>query len=58
MEKDEKIYIIFFFELGIQRGVLSTLICFNLSFNWRKIALQFCVGFFHTTTQISHVLSC
>ena len=27
---------------------------FNLFFNWRKIALQCCVGFFHITTKISH----
>ena len=26
----------------------------NLFFNWRKIALQCCVGFCHTTMQISH----
>ena len=27
---------------------------FNLIFNWERIALQCCVGFYHTTTQISH----
>ena len=26
----------------------------NLFFNCRKIALQYCVGFWHTTSQISH----
>ena len=28
--------------------------CIILFFNWRKIALQYCVGFCHTTTQFSH----
>ena len=27
---------------------------FKLFFNWRKTALQCCIGFCHTTTQISH----
>ena len=27
-------------------------------FKWRKIALQCCVGFCHTTTQISHIYIC
>ena len=27
---------------------------FDLFFNWRKIACQCCVSFFHTTMQISH----
>ena len=27
---------------------------FKINFNWRKIALQWCVGFCHTTAQISH----
>ena len=27
---------------------------FNLFFNWRKIALQYCVGFCHPTMRISH----
>ena len=26
----------------------------NLFFNWGKIALQFCVGFYRTTMQINH----
>ena len=26
----------------------------NLFFNWRKIALQCCIGFCHTAVQISH----
>ena len=26
----------------------------KINFNWRKIALQCCVGFCHTTAQISH----
>ena len=34
------------------RGLFS--FYFNLFFNWWKIALQFCVGFFHTTMWISH----
>ena len=27
---------------------------FNLLFIWKKIAIQYCVGFCHTTKQISH----
>ena len=27
---------------------------FNLSFNWKKVALQYCLDFCCTTTQISH----
>ena len=27
---------------------------YNLFFNWRKIVLQYCVGFCHTTIQFSH----
>ena len=40
---------------------LPVLGCYNLFLNlfsnWRKIVLQCCVGFFHTTTQISYNLS-
>ena len=31
---------------------------FKLFFNWWKIALQFCIGFCHTTTWISHNCVC
>ena len=39
--------------IGLPTG-LETGIFFNLFFNWRKIALQCCVGFCRTTAQISH----
>ena len=31
---------------------------FNLSFNWKKVALQYCLDFCCTTTQISHNYIC
>jgi len=41
---------------GCSRALESEVLVFffNLFFNWRKIALQYCVGFYHTATQISH----
>ena len=38
----------------------ACLFCSHFFFNWRKIALLFCVGFCHTTVQISlkYILFC
>ena len=32
----------------------NIILFFKINFNWRKIALPCCVGFCHTTAQISH----
>ena len=41
---------------GWKMGFISSLpfLKLNLLFNWRKIALQCCTGFCHTTTRINH----
>ena len=42
----------------LPRGLLSVLLTLIIPilffFNWMKIALQYCIGFRHTTTRISH----
>ena len=42
----------FFLKIYLLNG--CTVFFLNLFFNWGKIALQCCVGFCHTTMQISH----
>ena len=37
-----------------RKGEVATLKKIYFIFNWRIIALQYCIGFCHTTTQISH----
>ena len=40
--------------LSTMQHLMLCFFFFNLFFNWRKIALQCCVGFCHTTRQFSH----
>ena len=44
--------------VGSQHNTSVCVCVFRFIFNWRIIALQYCVGFCHTSTGISHRHSC